>query len=224
MTICIAALYNNCGGVALISDQLTTAHFPIGYEFETDDIAKILDMGDGSCILTAGDVIFASEVIAQAKLLLAPLGDSVPLPQVAEKTCDAYQVIRLRHLVRNELESRGLTLDEYKESQGKMFPPIIQMIDQQFRTFDPGVELIIAGKDSAGCHIFTIQNPGDILCHDIVGFVAIGSGAPHALYSLIESNYKKSLPRDKVVELVNNAKKRSEVAPGVGNATKEVVI
>ena len=46
MTVCIAALYDGCGGCYLISDQMTTAHFPIGYEFETDDISKIIKLGD----------------------------------------------------------------------------------------------------------------------------------------------------------------------------------
>ena len=42
MTICVAALYGNGAGVVLASDQMVTAHFPIGYEFEHDETKKIL--------------------------------------------------------------------------------------------------------------------------------------------------------------------------------------
>lgn len=136
----------------------------------------------------------------------------------------AYQEVRKKHIIRNELESRGLDLNSYYENQQKLVPPIIQMIDEQFRTWNPEVDVIVAGKDNSGCHIYTVQNPGDTLCHDSVGFVAIGSGAPHALYSLIESNYKKTMGRDEVEKLVKRAKHRSEVAPGVGTATTDISI
>jgi len=41
MTVCIAALYDDGKGCVLTSDQMTTAHFPIGYEFESDEVEKL---------------------------------------------------------------------------------------------------------------------------------------------------------------------------------------
>lgn len=224
MTVCIAALYENCGGCYLISDQMTTAHFPIGYEFESEDIGKIIKLNEKTYTLTAGDVLFASEVMTQAQQRLNSEGNAMTISEVAEYVRIAYQEVRKRHIVRNELESRGLDLKIYYENQQKLVPPIIQMIDEQFRTWNPEVEFIVAGKDSSGCHIHTVQNPGDTLCHDSVGFVAIGSGGPHALYSIIESNYKKTMSKDEVERLIKRAKRRSEVAPGVGTATTDIAI
>lgn len=37
MTVCIATLYDNSKGFVLTSDQMTTAYFPIGYEFEREE-------------------------------------------------------------------------------------------------------------------------------------------------------------------------------------------
>ncbi len=224
MTICIAALYNDGKGCALTSDLMTTAHIPIGYEFESDDIAKIIKLNESTCILTAGDVLFANEVVVGARRKLEDVGEAVSVSQIAENVRMAYQEVRRNHIIRNELESRALDINFYYENQHKLVAPIIQMIDEQFRTWNPGVELIVAGKDSSGCHIYTIQNPGDVFCHDPVGFVAIGSGAPHALYSLIESKYKKMMAKGEVEELVEKAKKRSEVAPGVGIGTESISI
>lgn len=224
MTVCIAALYENCGGCYLISDEMTTAHFPIGYEFESEDISKIIKLKEKTYTLTAGDVLFAGEVITMAQQRLSNESDAITVAEITEYVRIAYQEARKRHVIRNELESRGLDLNLYYENQQKLVTPIVQMIDEQFRTWNPEVEFIVAGKDSSGCHIHTVQNPGDTLCHDSVGFVAIGSGAPHALYSLIESNYKKTMSKDEVEELIKRAKRRSEVAPGVGTATTDVTI
>ena len=44
------------------------------------------------------------------------------------------------------------------------------------------------------------------------------------MYSLIESGYKKSMDAKTVCELVEKAKKRSEVAPGVGKSTEIVSV
>ena len=44
----------------------------------------------------------------------------------------------------------------------------------------PEVELIVAGVDSSGGHLFTVSNPGgSAACHDVIGTVAIGSGEAH---------------------------------------------
>lgn len=67
MTVCITALYADCGGCYLISDEMTTAHFPIGYEFESEDISKIIKLNGKTYTLTTGDVLFASEVVAEAQ-------------------------------------------------------------------------------------------------------------------------------------------------------------
>jgi 20S proteasome alpha/beta subunit len=72
--------------------------------------------------------------------------------------------------------------------------------------------------------VFSIVNPGDLFCYDAIGFAAVGSGAPHAVYSLIESGYKKSMDGKTVFELVEKAKHRSEVAPGVGRGTEIISV
>ena len=83
---------------------------------------------------------------------------------------------------------------------------------------------MVAGSNGEKYVIHTILNPGTIHDNTSIGHGAIGSGAPHALYSLIEGSYTPSLGREEVIDLVTKAKKRSEVAPGVGVDTTTVVI
>lgn len=225
MTICIAALYDGGKGCVLASDQMTTAQIPIGYEFENDEVEKIVKVRDCADVyaLIAGDVLFANEVI-EAVRNEANLQGITATPVLAELFRKSYQELRRLHIIRNELEARGLTIDSYYQNHQQILPPIVQMIDNAFTSCDPRVELIVAGIGDTLCNIFSVMNPGDSTCHDPIGFAAVGSGAPHAMYSLIESNYRKSMDKPTVENLVKQAKQRSEVAPGVGSATKLVVI
>ena len=221
MTICIAALYENGKGCVLASDQMTTAHFPIGYEFENEEVKKIIKVRDtiAAYLLTAGDVLFAHEVLEAVRRDVDARGITAT-PVIAELFRQHYQNVRKQHIIRNELEPRGLTLDSYYQSQQRLSPPIVQFIDNALRTGNPRTELIVAGFCESRFSIFSIVNPGDLFCQDAIGFTAIGSGAPHAVYSLIESGYKKSMDEHTVHELVEKAKVRSEVAPGVGKGTE----
>ncbi|MCY4261378.1 MAG: hypothetical protein OXC91_14085, partial [Rhodobacteraceae bacterium] len=66
--------------------------------------------------------------------------------------------------------------------------------------------------------------PGVVNDHAPIGCGCIGSGSPHAMHSLIEGSYRKSMSKKEVTDLVNEAKERSEVVPGVGAETTFVEI
>ena len=225
MTICIAALYENGKGCVLASDQMTTAHFPIGYEFENEEVKKIIKVREATVayLLTAGDVLFANEILEAVRTEVDEKGVTAT-PIIAELLRKHYQNVRKQHIIRNELEPRGLTIDSYYQSQQRLVQPIVMMIDKALRSFNPRTELIIAGFGEECCSVFSITNPGDLFCHDAIGFAAVGSGGPHAVYSMIESEYKKSMDAKTVYELVEKAKKRSEVAPGVGRGTEIISV
>ncbi len=225
MTICIAALYENGKGCIFASDQMTTAHFPIGYEFENEEVKKIIRVREAAVayLLTAGDVLFAHEVLEAVRKNVDEKGITAT-PAIAELFRQQYQLVRKQHIIRAELEPRGLTLESYYQNQQRLFAPIVQFIDNALKNWDPRTELIVAGLGESNCSIFSIMNPGDLFCHDAIGFAAVGSGAPHAVYSLIESGYRKSMDKPTVHALVEKAKSRSEVAPGVGRGTEIVSV
>lgn len=223
MTVCIAALSDSGGGCVLASDLMTTAHFPISYEFESGEVEKVIKIADSTYTLFSGDVLFANQVIENARTK-SQIASVKNVGQVAEEIRKSYQDERKRRIIQNELEPRGLDLNSYYQSQQSLLQAIVQMIDQAFKQYNPGTEFLISGKDDSGCHIFTIGNPGLSICNDPIGFAAIGSGGPHAIYFLIGSGYKKSMSIEEVNKLVLKAKEQAEVAPGVGKGTKTVSI
>lgn len=222
MTICIAALFNNRQGAVLASDQMVTARIPIGYEFEHQEITKIVPLTEQSSIyaLAAGDVLLGTVILNAAKVSIQQLQHAVTASEATEIVRAIYQQVRLVNIVQRELEPRGLSLETYYNNHQGLAPQVLQIVDQAMSQTDVGVEFIIAGSDEDGYAIHTVVNPGVKSDHTPIGYCAIGSGAPHAMYSLIEASYKHTLGRDEVKELVRNAKTRSEVAPGVGSGTQ----
>ena len=221
MTVCVAALYGNGEGVILASDRMVTAHIPIGYEFEHQENTKIIELTgtDSVYVLMAGDVLRGNEILHAARVQLAQRDGGVTAPEAAEIIRQSYQKVRLANVVHRELEPRGLDLNGFYGRHQQLAPQVVQIIDQAMISAELGVEMLVAGPNGGQHTIHTILNPGTTHDNSSIGHGAIGSGAPHALYSLIEGSYAASLGRDKVLDLVKKAKQRSEVAPGVGKDT-----
>ena len=227
VTVCIAALFGNREGAVLVSDRMVTANFPIGYEFEHQDISKIVPMDDNRTplyALAAGDVLVGTEILDLARAKIREQQRDVTALEASEIVRGAYQFVRLQHIVQRELEPRGLDLENYYGRHQMLSPQVLQMVDQAMSQANAGVEFIIVGPGAGGFTLHTVVNPGVTNHHTPIGYSAIGSGAPHALYYLIEASYEGSKDRDTVNTLVNNAKTRSEVAPGVGAQTQSLVI
>lgn len=223
MTICIAAMAEDGKRIVLAVDRMITANFPIPTEFETDDVPKIYRLGEVSVAMSAGNALNSYEIIEKAKAQIFSQQIS-RVEQITEVIRRTYQDYRRHLVIERVLEPRGLSLESYYGMQQKLVLGVVQDIESQLTNFNLQVELIVAGCRENECHIFTITHPGVSFLHDALGHVSIGSGAPHVMYYFIGSDYKKGLPVEKVVEIVKEAKKKSEVAPGVGKQTELVVI
>lgn len=100
-----------------------------------------------------------------------------------------------------------------------MDPALIEKIAHDLIHFQlPSVSVIISGVDETGAHIY-IVNDGDPICRDGVGFAAIGGGARHAESQLMLGRHAWNSPASETLLLAYTAKKRAEVAPGVGTFT-----
>ena len=189
----------------------------------TNMITKIVPV-DGeqgpTFALHAGDVLLGTEILNVAKLQVEQLQRTVTARETADFVRRAYQSVRIDNIAQRELEPRGLDLESYYGRHQMLSPQVLQMIDQALSQADAGVEFIIAGPSEDKYTIHTVGNPGIAIDHTPIGYCAIGSGAPHAMYSLIEAEYKRSLTQTEVEKLVRAAKARSEVAPGVGSETQ----
>ena len=117
MTICIAVLADNGKKLVLAADQMITANIPISYEFETDDVQKIYEINNKTFVLTAGNAIFAYEIINEAKKKIAANESFYTVEGISELIRQEFVSFRNKLVARNVLEPRGLTLGDYYKLQ-----------------------------------------------------------------------------------------------------------
>lgn len=223
MTVCIGALANKKAEAILVADKMISLNFPMAYEYETDDVFKIYELTSHCAVLTAGVAVFAYEIIENSKPIIAAKKPTT-IKAIAEILREQYQNLRRELIVQQVLEPRKMTLEDYYKNQNNLHIGVIQQIEKRFSEDNIGVELIVAGYDSGECHLFSIYNPGIVIDNNAIGYATIGIGAPHATYSMIDSDFKKTSSLTEVKEMVKKAKKRSEKAPGVGKQTVTVTL
>jgi len=86
------------------------------------------------------------------------------------------------------------------------------------------METIIAGMDETGPHIYSIDSDGVSSCNDSAGFAAIGIGARHAESQFMFQHFAPHWHIGPALILLYTAKRRAEVAPGVGSETDMFLI
>jgi hypothetical protein len=85
-------------------------------------------------------------------------------------------------------------------------------------------EVLIAGVDDSGAHLFTVVHPGQLFPADTMGYLTTGSGGLHAAVRLSLAQQCKVASLVETVYNVYEAKRAAEVAPGVGKFTDLAVI
>jgi len=218
MTVCVGALADDGKSVVTITDKMISINAPMAYQYENDEVQKVYELKDKVIAMYAGPTNLADEIIKNA---IIKVKESTPetVKEIADIVRDEYQQYRLTLLAEAVLKPHNLTIEEYKEKQKDLNQEVVNSIEKSLTEFNLLIDIIVCGLDETGGHIYTISNPGISILSDGVGYSCIGIGAPHALYSLIDASYTKSLSKKAVEQMLKEAKKRSENAPGVGKLT-----
>lgn len=222
MTVCIAALCRSDGeehAVVAADRMVTLAGF---IEFE-HAVPKMASTSTYAVTLVAGDTLVGTRLAQEVTESLA--GMNPPIVEIAERLAGAYEATRTAKIEQQVLAPRGLDFQSFYAGHASFNGNITVMLDQQIAGYNLGVELLVAGVDQLGAHIFSIHNPGrPELQHDIIGYAAVGSGAIHAVQSMIGFGHSAAADYHETVFRVYASKRRSEVAPGVGRDTDMAVI
>jgi len=216
--ICVDEEHNPCAVVA--ADRMVT--YPGFIEFEHTG-RKIVEPSTCAVAMIAGDTLvgtrLAKDVVEQVS------GADLPVAQIASRLAARYREVRQAEVEKNILLVRGLDLNGFYARHAGLNAQIVMLLDQQMAQFNLGVELLVAGVDTGGAHIHSIHNPGVIdRQHDAIGFAAIGSGGIHAMQTMIGFRHSSAAELRETVFHVYAAKRRSEVAPGVGIDTDVALV
>lgn len=223
MTICMGALCQDQAAgdtVVLASDRMVTWRNLAEFEHA---VPKIYNISPAAWALVAGDALAGAKITAEAAAKVA--GVPRPVHEIAAIVAQQYQGVRMNAAEAQVLLPRGLSLVTYYGKHQQLLSRITEDLDRSLASFDPEVELIVAGVDSSGGHLFTVNNPGGPPeCHDVIGTVAIGSGEIHAVQSMIAFGHTAMQPVKETVFRVFASKRRAELAPGVGRDTDLMVL
>jgi hypothetical protein len=201
----------------------------LSLEFETDE-KKADEMGASCVALSAGNSVFATEILDHVRQDIA--GNRTPeFSKLLAAIKKAYITVRAEksegQIVLSALgadyllhKKSNVPLPTYLEKQGQLYQQLVMMQGQ----FNLGVEFIVAGIDSRGAHISHVSNPGMTAPLDKLGYAIIGSGAIHAQIRLSMAGQTSHRGIPDTLSDVYNAKRVSEVAPGVGKATDLAII
>jgi hypothetical protein len=210
-------------------------------------------IGAGDHMITAGDVEFEQpqpKMWKQGAHAVAMLyGDSAAQTTIAlhseaavlhGRVSEVGEIARiyqsnLQKYVRELAEAAvlsplDLTINSFLASANTLGPDLASALTRRVQDYyyERGLSqyfggAIIAGADTHGGHIFKVEY-GHCTRLDRIGFVAAGAGQWHAESQFMFSRYIPEWEHQDALSLVYSAKKRAEVAPGVGQETDIVII
>jgi 20S proteasome alpha/beta subunit len=212
VTVCAAAITK--GTVVGASDRMLTSGTG-DIEFEPS-ISKLHPLHDNICIMIAGDITLQTEILYKVV-------DSLPsIPEidwavrdVAEAYYRAFQEARTKMAEGAILSPLGLDSASDVFLRGDLG---MRLASDLLNFKVPFIEAIVTGYDTSGPHIYVVNNNG-VTCHDWVGFASIGGGSGHANSQFMFAGHNRNCTIPETLMLVYSAKKRAEVAPGVGSDT-----
>ena len=191
-------------------------------EFE-HTVPKMDRPSDTSVVMVAGDTLvgtrMANDVCQQLR------GSSPRIADIAAAMALQYTTARSQIAEQFFLIPRGLNWSAFYQNHAGFNPNITAMIDKSLADFNLGVELLVAGVDDQGAHIYYVGNPGQLdRQNDVIGYASIGSGGIHAVQSMVGFRHSPTDQLKETVFRVYASKRRAEAGVGVGIETDMAVI
>jgi hypothetical protein len=231
VTICAAVLCDIHRQPVLlgISDRMLTWSEEIEYETEKrtkifpfperdvpPDQAKIVALGAGNYDSHAA--------IAERTHQAARAKGITDVGKIARLYAANYARLKRERAERLYLAPIGLDMRSFIAKQRVMLPSEVSRLSECLQDVKLKVETIIAGQDSSGLHIYTVNDNLEAVRHDHDGYCAVGSGSPQFEMQFMYSGYDGTLPFPNALFLTYIAKKHAEVSPGVGRMTDVLAI
>jgi ATP-dependent protease HslVU (ClpYQ) peptidase subunit len=224
MTVCIAA---RCGGaIVAAADSMLTAG---DVQFEPPSGLKIQHFSNLAFIMTAGDAALSAELVQesgqQIRNAIQQNASHVWLiKEIVDLYLEKYNEARIKRSEVQILAPLNLNRLTFISQQNSLQPQLVSDLSKELINFQmPSMACIIAGIDTTGSHIYVVRDD-QYTCADSIGFAAIGIGARHAQSQLMLAGQSYNSSLADTVLSVYVAKRRSEIAPGVGEVTEMVSV
>jgi hypothetical protein len=235
VTVCIAAICSDppieSGDgrrwyVVCASDRMLTAGVgDADIEYQPLATPKIQTATNSIAVLWAGDAFVQGDVFRRMAPVIenrvATNPEWIRVRELAELYSEHYAAHFHERADQEVFLRYGFGYEKFRSQNRELAPATIAHALDDLRAFQdgyPGAWTLFAGLDPSGAHIYSATD-GKIQCHDAMGFAAIGIGARHASSQFMLARHSAMQPLAETLQLTYFAKKRSEVAPGVGPLT-----
>lgn len=229
MTVCIVGICDSKNGIAkkaiAIADRMITAG---DTEFEQAAFSKVVKLTENCVAVTAGSALAHTELFNTTKIKFSGT-PRPPIEEVIQELKDNFVKLRTIRAEEKYFKPLGLTVSNFIKNQRMLDSSLVLRLSRQLEEAKygggrVGLQIMVAGVDTTGSHIHYVFDPGSSECFDAIGYCSIGSGERHADSALIVNDYCFALPIKKALYLMYEAKKRAELAPGVGRIYTDVSI
>jgi hypothetical protein len=223
MTVCIGAICDNGKSIVVAADRMMTYGPPMNLQVEAA-VRKIIPLSDNAVLLFSGSVPDGEGVANGTKAAMQ--GGNHGLKQVTEFAARTYQDIKRKRVEDTILRPlMGIDFAQFQQlvsqsASSQVLGQLLGMIMQHNLNLD----IMIAGIDDGVGHLGIVTHPGMALPMDTVGTSAIGSGGLHASVRLNLGRPTREINLPETIFAVYEAKRASEVAPGVGKFTDIAVL
>jgi hypothetical protein len=214
MTQLVGALCDNRTKVILVSDRMvTTEDGSLAFEHEP----KYELMASNALVLTAG-TIHEPELLEDAKLTTTTI-----IRELADSISRSYRCVRRKRIEDEVLSRYGFSsFEDFYEKQRLLLEDtnmqLLEEIEKYNQPYGLGAEFVLGGVDRKA-HLYYIADPGTYRSYDALGFCCVGSGDRHAEPVFAFFQFRPSLSASKTLQIAYEAKKRAEMAGGVGKET-----
>jgi len=228
MTVCVAAICRffvpqpdgsnlEQPMVIFASDRMITVGKMREYEMATQ--TKMFVMTPLMSVLISGSGELLLEVCQRTWKDVQGNGMN-SVRQVAELLKQHFKEYRNERIEAVVLAPRNLSWDGYYQRQSTLAQSFRAQIEEEIDSFDRDLgTLLLVGVDEDGPHIYAVEDPGVVQPRGQSGYAAIGIGAEFAQAEFMAHGYTPSFPWELSLWLTYSAKKRAEVAAGVGEQT-----
>lgn len=229
MTICIAAMCrfiypkksdgsDDIGYVVLTASDRMLTDEGLGVEYEPVQ-GKFAFVAKRVLILCADNLAIHSDLLARTHIKIAGNLD-ISVREVAGIYSDLIAEYRQENAEKEYLKPFGLTSETFIEKNKYIEQSLVTSMADKILNYNVDVQALIVGCDADGrAGIFSIDDRGVIRNHSDIGFVTIGIGHFHANSYLMERSYWNGFDYWHCAMALYEAKKRAEIAPGVGKNT-----
>ncbi len=206
MTVCIAASCRE-GIIFCASDRMLTAG-DIQYEAPS---SKTFVLTKFAVSMMSGDAVFYTEIMDVVLAGLAGRFDERgPTVEIAGAFAEQRALALRRRASTAMLGPLGLTTETFRIHQRDMDPQLVDKLATELLNFYVP-ELYV-------------MMDGEISFNNAIGFASVGSGSRHTESQFMLARHSPNSAIAETLFLTYAAKKRSEVAPGVGLATDLLLI